>query len=141
MGVRRVRKVGTDNEFERLRDYTLDDNYKHVEWRTTARRNKLTVKDFQTSQSQRIIFLLDCGRMMTNEAKGLSLLDHSLNAMLMLSYVALKQGDSVGMICFSDSVHAYVPPNGGMNQRKNLLHSSVDRCPQMVDARYDQVVL
>lgn len=141
MGVRRVRKVGTDNEFERLRDYTLDDNYKHVEWRTTARRNKLTVKDFQTSQSQRIIFLLDCGRMMTNEAKGLSLLDHSLNAMLMLSYVALKQGDSVGMICFSDSVHAYVPPKGGMNQMNNLLHASFDRFPQMVESRYDQAFL
>ena len=72
MGVRRTRKIGQDNEFERLRDYTLDDNYKHIDWRTTARRSKLTVKDFQTNQSQRIIFLLDCGRMMTNEAAGLS---------------------------------------------------------------------
>lgn len=141
MGVRRTRKVGTDNEFERLRDYTLDDNYKHIEWRTTARRSKLTVKDFQTSQSQRIIFLLDCGRMMTNEAEGLSLLDHSLNAMLMLSYVALRQGDSVGMICFSDQVHAYVPPKGGMNQMNNLLHASFDRFPTLVESRYDQAFL
>ena len=50
-----------------LRDYTPDDNYKHIDWRSTARRNKLTVKDFQTNQSQRVIFLIDCGRMMTNE--------------------------------------------------------------------------
>ncbi|HTN76180.1 MAG TPA: DUF58 domain-containing protein [Pirellulaceae bacterium] len=141
MGVRRTRRVGQDNEFERLRDYTPDDNYKHIEWRTTARRNKLTVKDFQTSQSQRIIFLLDCGRMMTNEASGLSLLDHSLNAMLMLSYVALRQGDSVGMICFSDQVHAYVPPKGGMDQMNNLLHASFDRFPRMVESRYDQAFL
>jgi uncharacterized protein (DUF58 family) len=141
MGVRRTRKVGTDNEFERLRDYTLDDNYKHIDWRTTARRSKLTVKDFQSSQSQRIIFLLDCGRMMTNEAGGLSLLDHSLNAMLMLSYVALRQGDSVGMICFSDQVHAYVPPRAGMNQMNNLLHASFDRFPKLVESRYDQAFL
>ena len=141
MGVRRTRKVGTDNEFERLRDYTLDDNYKHIEWRTTARRGRLTVKDFQSSQSQRILFLLDCGRMMTNESSGLSLLDHSLNAMLMLSYVALRQGDSVGMICFSDQVHAYVPPKGGMNQMNNLLHASFDRFPKMVESRYDQAFL
>lgn len=141
MGVRRTRKVGTDNEFERLRDYTLDDNYKHLDWRTTARRSKLTVKDFQSSQSQRIIFLLDCGRMMTNEAGGLSLLDHSLNALLMLSYVALRQGDSVGMICFSDQVHAYVPPKAGMNQMNNLLHASFDRFPKLVESRYDQAFL
>jgi uncharacterized protein (DUF58 family) len=47
MGLRRTRKIGQDNEFERLRDYTQDDNYKHIDWRTTARRNKLTVRDFQ----------------------------------------------------------------------------------------------
>lgn len=113
MGVRRTRKVGTENEFERLRDYTLDDNYKYMDWRATARRSKLTVKDFQTSHSQRLIFLLDCGRLMTNESSGLSLLDHSLNAALMLSYVALRQGDSVGMVCFSDRILSYVPPKGG----------------------------
>ncbi len=56
---------------------------------------------------------------MTNLSSGISLLDHSLNAMLMLSYVALKQGDSVGLLCFSDSVHAYIPPQGGMKQRTN----------------------
>ncbi len=141
MGVRRTRKIGQDNEFERLRDYTRDDNYKHMDWRASARRNKLTVKDFQTSQSQRIIFLLDCGRMMTNEAAGLSLLDHSLNAMLMLSFVALRQGDSVGLICFSDQIHNFVPARGGMNQMNRLLHASFDRFPRLVESRYDEAFL
>jgi uncharacterized protein (DUF58 family) len=137
LGVRRARKIGQDHDFERLRDYALDDNYKHIEWRATARRQKLTVKDFQVSQSQRIIFLMDCGRMMTNQAAGLSLLDHSLNAMLMLAYVALRQGDSVGMITFSDEVHGFVPPRGGMNQMNRLLHASFDRFPQLTESRYD----
>lgn len=141
MGVRRTRKVGTENDFERLRDYTLDDNHKFIDWRASARRNKLTVKDFQTSQSQRLIFLVDCGRLMTNEAAGISLLDHSLNAVLMLSYVALRQGDSVGMIAFSDKVMSFVPPRGGMNQMNQLLHSSFDRFPQMVESRYDDAFL
>ena len=141
MGVRRTRRIGQDNEFERLRDYTQDDNFKHIDWRTTARRNKLTVKDFQTNQSQRIIFMLDCGRMMTNEAAGLSLLDHSLNAMLMLSFVALRQGDNVGLICFSDEIHTFVPPKGGMKQMNQLLHASFDRFPQLVESRYDEAFL
>ena len=92
VGVRRTRKIGQDNEFERLRDYTTDDNYKNIDWRSTARRRKLTVKDFQTSQSQRIIFMLDCGRLMTGMSGRFDMLDHALNAILMLSYVALKQG-------------------------------------------------
>ncbi len=141
MGVRRTRKVGTENDFERLRDYTLDDNHKYIDWRASARRNKLTVKDFQTSQSQRIIFLVDCGRLMTGQSNGLSLLDHSLNAVLMMSYVALRQGDSVGMICFSDRVLKYVPPQGGMNQMNQLLHTSFDRFPELVESRYDEAFL
>jgi uncharacterized protein (DUF58 family) len=137
LGVRKARRVGQDHEFERLRDYAIDDNYKHIDWRSTARRQRLTVRDYQSSQSQRILFLIDCGRMMTNEAAGLSLLDHSLNAMLMLSYVALRQGDSVGMLTFSDEIHNYVPLRGGMNQMNRLLYASHDRFPLLTESRYD----
>lgn len=141
LGVRRTRRIGQDNEFERLRDYTLDDNYKHIDWRSTARRNKLTVKDFQANQSQRLVFLIDCGRMMTNESAGLNLLDHAFNSMLMLSYVALSHGDSVGLLCFSDEIHTYVPPTGGMRQMNRLLHACFDRFPRRVESRYDQAFL
>jgi uncharacterized protein (DUF58 family) len=141
LGVRRTRRVGQDNEFERLRDYIPGDSYKHIDWRSTARRRKLTVRDFQQNQSQRLMFLIDCGRMMTNEVHGLSLLDHALNAMLMLSYVALNKGDAVGLLCFSDEVHCFVPPRGGMRQMNRLLHASFDRFPKLVESRYDLAFL
>ena len=141
MGLRRTRQIGQDNEFERLRDYTLDDNYKHIDWRSTARRNKLTVKDFQTNQSQRVIFMLDCGRMMTNQASGISLLDHALNATLMLAYIALERGDSVGLITFSNQVHSSVPLRGGRGQMNRLLHAVYDRFPQLVESRYEDAFL
>lgn len=141
LGVRQSRKIGQDHDFERLRDYTLDDNYKHIDWRATARRNRLTVKEYQTSQSQRIVFLLDCGRMMNSTADGNSLLDHALNAMLMLSYVALRQGDSVGLVCFSNRIHNSVPARGGMSQMNHLLHASFDRFPELVESRYDLAFL
>lgn len=141
IGVRRTRKAGQDNDFERLRDYQQDDNYKHIDWRSTARRQKLTVRQFQTDQSQRVIFMLDCGRMMTNNYQQLSLLDYALNSVLMLSYVALDQGDSVGMICFSDRIHTYVPPSGGKRQMNRLLHAGFDQFPNMVQSRFDDAFL
>lgn len=141
IGVRRTRRPGQDNDFERLRDYQQDDNYKHIDWRASARRQKLTVKQFQTDQSQRVIFLLDCGRMMTNEYEQLSLLDYALNSVLMLSYVALHQGDSVGMICFSDHIHTYVPPAGGKRQMNRLLHAGFDQFPRLVQSRFDEAFL
>ncbi len=141
IGVRRTRRLGQDNNFERLRDYTPDDNYKHIDWRSTARRQKLTVKQFQSDQSQRVFFLLDCGRMMTNQYNGLSLLDYALNSILMLSYVALKQGDSVGMLCFSDTIHDFVPLRGGGSQMNRILHAGFDRFPSLVQSRFDQAFL
>ncbi|TWT75065.1 DUF58 domain-containing protein [Allorhodopirellula solitaria] len=141
IGVRRTRRIGQDSDFERLRDYTRDDHYRHIDWRSTARRNKLTVRQFQSDQSQRLIFMLDCGRMMTNHRDGYSLLDHALNSALMMAYVALQQGDAVGMICFSDRVHAYIPPRGGASQMNRLLQAGFDQFPRMVESRYDLAFL
>ena len=141
LGVRRTRRVGQDNEFERLREYTRDDHYRNINWRSTARHNKLIVQDYQTNQSQRIIFLVDCGRMMTNESIGMTFVDHALNSMLMLSHVALSQGDSVGLICFSDKVHCFVPPRSGLGHMNQLLHASFNQFPQMVESRYDEAFL
>ncbi len=141
IGVRKTRRAGHENNFERLRDYQQDDNYRHIDWRSTARRQKLTVKQFQTDQSQRIIFLLDCGRMMTNEYDGLSLVDYALNSILLLSYVALQQGDSVGMLCFSDHIHKYVPPSGGKHQMHRLLHAGFNQFPSLVQSRFDEAFL
>lgn len=141
IGVRRTRRIGLENDFERLRDHTLDDNYKHIDWRASARRQKLTVKDFQTSQSQRIVLLVDCGRLMVSESSGLSLLDHALNAALMLSYVALRKGDAVGLIAFSDRVLRAVLPRGGMQQMNKLLHACFDCFPELVESRYDEAFL
>ena len=78
---------------------------------------------------------------MTNESSGLSLLDHSLNAALLLSYVALRQGDSVGVIAFADRVLSFVPPRGGMKQMNQLLHASFNRFPELVESRYDDAFL
>jgi uncharacterized protein (DUF58 family) len=69
------------------------------------------VRAHQANQSQRIIFLIDCGRMMAGDTgAGLSPLDHAFNAMLLLAHVALLRGDQVGLLAFSDRVRAYVPP-------------------------------
>ena len=78
---------------------------------------------------------------MTNLAGSMNLLDHSINAALMMSYVALRQGDSVGMVCFSDQIHSYTPPKGGLNQMNQLLHATFDRHPRLVESRYDEAFL
>jgi uncharacterized protein (DUF58 family) len=139
LGVRRSRRLGTDNEFERLRDYIEGDEPRHMDWRATARRRKLTVRAHQVNQSQRLIFLIDCGRMMAGDTGGgLSPLDHAFNAMLLLAHVALIRGDQVGLLAFSDRVRAYVPPGGGPTRIRRLVHSVHNVFPELVEPRYDR---
>ncbi|MBV8318890.1 MAG: DUF58 domain-containing protein [Planctomycetaceae bacterium] len=138
LGVRRSRRLGTDNEFERLRDYIEGDEPRHMDWRATARRRKLTVRAHQVNQSQRLIFLIDCGRMMAGDTgEGLSPLDHAFNAMLLLAHVALIRGDQVGLMAFSDRVRAFVPPAGGPRRIGRLVHAVHNVFPELVEPRFD----
>lgn len=139
LGVRRSRRLGTDNEFERLRDYIEGDEPRHMDWRATARRRKLTVRAHQVNQSQRLMFLLDCGRMMAGDTgRGLSPFDHALNAMLLLAHVALIRGDQVGVLAFSDEIRAFVPPGGGPRRINRIVHSVHNLFPRLVEPRYDR---
>ncbi|CAN5776031.1 DUF58 domain-containing protein [soil metagenome] len=139
MGLRRSRRLGTDNEFERLRDYAEGDEPRHIDWRATARRRKTTVRDFQMNQSQRVIFLIDAGRMMAGDTgAGLSPLDHAFNAMLMLAHIALIRGDQVGLMVYADRVRAYVPPAGGAKRINRLVHAIHNIFPTLVESRHDR---
>jgi uncharacterized protein (DUF58 family) len=142
LGLRGSRRLGTDNEFERLRDYLEGDDPRHIDWRASARRGKLTSRAFQHNQSQRIIFLIDCGRLMAGDTgDGLSPLDHAFNAMLLLAHVALIRGDQVGLLAFSDRVRAYVAPAGGARRINRLVHSVHNIFPEMVEPRYDRAFI
>jgi len=139
LGVRRSRRLGTDNEFERLRDYAEGDEPRHLDWKATARRRKLTVRAHQANQSQRLMFLIDCGRMMAGDTGGgLSPLDHAFNAMLLLAHVALLRGDQVGLLAYSDRIRAFVPPGGGPRRINRLVHAVHDIFPELVEARHDR---
>ena len=141
LGVRRTRRVGTDNEFERLRDYAADDQYRAIDWRATSRRLKLTVRDHQTNQSQRVVFAVDCGRMMVNATAGTSMLDAALDAALTLSYVALSNRDEAGLLCFGERILRWVPPRGGRRQLDRMIAACHDVEAELVESRFDEALL
>ena len=141
LGVRRQRRIGTDNEFERLRDYSPDDQFRAIDWRATGRRLKLTVRDFQSNQSQRVIFLIDCGRMMVNDFEGQTLLDAAFDAALTLGYVTLSQNDQAGLLCFADRVLRWLPPQGGRRQLNRMVHAVHDIHPRLVESRFDEAFM
>ena len=80
MGLKLWRLKGREGEFERLREYRVGDEIRHIDWRATSKHRKLISREFTTERNQNIVILLDCGRSMLNETDGISHLDRGLNA-------------------------------------------------------------
>lgn len=121
LGLRLSRRFGEGTEFERLRDYGPDDDYRRIDWKATARRRKPITREFQTERSQNIVAVIDLGRMMRSPVGELSKLDHIINAVLLFSYVATRKGDRVGLLTFADAVGVFLPPRQGTGQFYRML--------------------
>lgn len=129
IGLRQARMLGSGTEFERLREYQLDDEFRKIDWKATARRGKPVTREFETEKSQTVMCLLDAGRLMrapVNDAANqsghaLAKIDYAVNAVLMLSYVAGLRGDRVGLLTFADEVTGYLAPRGGRGQFHKML--------------------
>jgi uncharacterized protein (DUF58 family) len=115
-GQRRARVPGAGTVFERLREYLPDDDPRSISWTATARRGKPITVESETERQQRILRLLDAGRMMSSTLGGLTKLDHAVNTALMLCYVATAKGDEVGLLGFADTVRSYALPRRGRKQ-------------------------
>ena len=113
VGLAPAKLRGRGSMFESLRDYVPGDDPADAAWKATARHGRLMTRNFETERSQNILVVLDCGRLMLPQVDQLSRLDHAINASLLLSYVAMKQGDYIGLVAFSDRVESYVPPIKG----------------------------
>src|SRR5262249_49954044 len=115
---------------------TVDDDYRSINWKATARRAKPITAVFESEQSQDIIFCLDVGRMMAARVGGLSKLDHAINAILMLTHVSHRFQDNLGLLVFSHTVHSYLPPAKGRGQHARFLQTLYDVRPELCYVNY-----
>lgn len=135
-GMRRTRLRGQGREFESLRDYVLGDELRHISWTATARRGKLTTRQYQIERNQNIVVMIDAGRLMTSRIEHLSKLDHAINAALAIGYVATSGGDNVGLLVFNRQVVSYLPPQRGHSQLSAMTEALYSVKAQMIEPSY-----
>ncbi len=140
MGLRPVRRRGGGSEFERLREYRPDDEYRHIHWKATARRRRPITIEFQTERSQTLMALLDVGRLMRSPVGPVAKMDYAINAVLLLAYVALRKGDRMGLLTFADQVQHWLPPREGIGQFLRMLELLYRVQGQPVEPDYTQAV-
>lgn len=125
LGVHLQRRRGEGLEFEELRDYRQGDSLRQVDWKATARRGSLIARQYQDERNQHVVLMLDCGRRMHAIDDELSHFDHVLNASLLLAYIAVRQGDAIGMQAFGGE-DRWLPPVRGKVAPSRLLEALHD---------------
>lgn len=136
MGLRHTRMFGEGTEFERLREYLPDDEYRRINWKATARRHRPVTVQYQTERSQTVFAVLDTGRMMQSPVADIAKLDYAVNAVLFLGYVATGKGDRVGVMSFADDVSHYLAPKQGRGQFYRMLEVLYAVEAQQVEPNY-----
>jgi uncharacterized protein (DUF58 family) len=126
LGVRQRQRRGLGLEFHQLREFREGDSLRQIDWKATARQRTPIAREYQDERDQQIIFMLDCGRRMRSQDDELAHFDHALNACLLLSYVALRQGDAVGLSTFASEHPRYLAPVKGTGQLNVLLNTVYD---------------
>ena len=119
-GIKKIRRIGNNMEFEQIKNYVIGDDYRKVNWKATARRNELMVNQYQDEKSQQVYSVIDKGRMMQMPFEKMSLLDYAINASLVISNIALKKGDKAGIVTFQQKVNSILPASS-RNVQLNLI--------------------
>ena len=135
VGVKRVRRRGHTMEFDQIRDYVAGDDRRAVNWKATARRSayapRLMVNTYQDEREQPVVVALDMGRAMRSPFDGLTLLDHAVNAALVVLNTALQTQDRAGLVAFDREVQTVIAPDRKRGQLGAFLGRAVPARPRI----------
>jgi uncharacterized protein (DUF58 family) len=123
LGIKKIRRIGHHTEFEHIKEYVKGDDYRTINWKASARRHQLMANTYQDERSQQIYSIIDKGRIMQYAFRGMTLLDYSINAALVLSFVAIHKEDKAGLITFASEFETFIPASKQPGQMQAILES------------------
>jgi uncharacterized protein (DUF58 family) len=140
LGELHQRKRGQGTDFASLREYSVGDDAKAIDWNATARRDRPVLRTYEAEQEQRLLVLVDAGRMMVSDLEGLTRFDRALNAALCLALTGLSHNDQVGIGIFADKPLLYLPPKRGKAYMHKILEATFAVQPRMVEPDYASIL-
>lgn len=138
-GIRKIRQLGHSMEFEQIKEYVRGDDYRTVNWQATARAGRLMVNNFTEEKSQQIYCIIDKGRVMKMPFEGLSLLDYSINASLVLSNVGLNKQDKAGIITFSERMGSFLPADRKTSQMQSVMETLYKEKTRYLESDFERL--
>lgn len=135
-GIKKIRRLGHNNEFEQIKNYIQGDDIRTINWKATSRRSELMVNQYQEERSQSVFAVIDKSRSMEHKFEGLTLLDHAINSTLVFSNIALRKGDKIGLVTFSHKIGTQIAPDAGKRQLQRILDALYAQKTEFKEANY-----
>jgi uncharacterized protein (DUF58 family) len=135
---RRIPKRGEGREFESLRDYVQGDELRHISWMATAKRAKLTTKQYQIEREQTVLIAIDSGRLMTGRIENETKFDIAIHASLALMLMAARVGDNSGLVVFGRRIRRFIAPSKGIRHIDAVLEALYDLEPELIEPSYSR---
>ena len=139
VGVKRIRKIGHSMEFEQIKEYVRGDDYRTINWKATARKDSLMVNNYTDERSQQIYCLVNKGRVMKMPFHGMTLLDYSINAALVLANVALVRQDKAGIVTFEKNIDMFLQADKKPTQMNLVLETLYRQKTDFLEADFEKL--
>ena len=136
VGLRSTKGRGGGTDFDQLRDYQVDDDYRRLDWAATARRGHPVVRTYRAERNQQILVLLDTGRVMASTVQGAARLEHALDAIMALAIAASRLGDRVAFMAHDVQARVALPPLDRADRAPLLVDAMVELQPRLVETDY-----
>lgn len=123
---------GCGIEFDEVREYATEDDIRAIDWKVSARYNKLYTKRFREERELTVIIMADMSA--SNNFSSSIKLKKDLIAELtaLFAFSAMKNNDKVGLVLFTDGIEKFIPPRKGRNHILRIVRETVDYEPKGV---------
>lgn len=138
-GVKKIRRLGHNNEFEQIKNYVQGDDIRTINWKATSRRNELMVNQYQDERAQHVYSIIDKSRSMRMPFNELTLLDYSINSTLAFSNICLRKGDKVGLMTFSDKLGTKIAAERNANQLARIIELLYRQKTRFLEANFEML--
>jgi uncharacterized protein (DUF58 family) len=136
VGLRSAQGRGGGTEFDSLREYGVDDEFRRIDWAATARSGKPIVRTYRAERNQTVLLLLDSGRTMAGRVADVPRLDHAMDAVMLLTSLATRLGDRAGLVAFDREVRAVVAPGHARDQLSRVTEAMYQLQPLLAESDY-----
>lgn len=121
---------GRGMEFSEVRKYTYGDDIRQIDWNVTARTGDPFIKQYEEEREQTLMLCVDISPSGIFGSKNQSKMDLSIEICAVLAFSAIKNGDKVGLILFTDKIEKVIPPKKGRLHVLRLIRELLTTEPQ-----------